>query len=96
MIDQLIAFKEELKYSLEKLQILIKNLLNLFGVEAPKFEKEYFDNLLKELDNIVPGKGDLNQRINIITNKFIIPEDKLDLVFKAAIEEARKKNKITI
>ena len=52
--------------------------------------KEHFDKLLVELEAIVPGKGDLNIRIKEISDKFIIPENKLDIVFKAAIEEARK------
>lgn len=93
MAEQLTAFTRRIKIFSGETADFDKESLELFGVVAPQYEKEHFDNLLLELENIVPGKGNLNQRINEVTNKFIIPEDKLDIVFKAAIEEARIRTK---
>lgn len=94
MIDQLTSFKRRVEIFSGETTDFDKESFELFGVVAPKYKKEYFDDLLKELDNIVPGSGNLNQRISKITDKFVIPEDKLDIVFKAAIEEARKRTKV--
>ena len=90
MIDQLTAYERRVRVFAGETSDFDKESLELFGVVAPTYSKEYFDNLLLELDKIVPGKGDLNTRIQSISDKFIIPENKLDTVFKAAIEEARK------
>ena len=39
----------------------------------------------------MPGKGELSKRVNDYKNQFIIPKEKLDTVFKAAISECRKR-----
>ncbi len=93
MTEQLTAFIRRVKIFSGETTDFDKESLELFGVVAPKYDKEHFDDLLLELENIVPGKGNLNQRINEVTKKFIIPEDKLDIVFKAAIQEARIRTK---
>lgn len=93
MFDQLTAFKRRVKIFSGETTDFDNESLELFGVIAPNYEKEYFDDLLNELENLVPGDGNLNQRINDVSKKFVIPEDKLDIVFKAAIEEARKRTK---
>lgn len=63
----------------------------LYDVSPPTFDTQYFDVVLKELDNLVPGTGDLNTRMNTFRQEFVIPVDKLDTVFNAAIDEARKR-----
>jgi hypothetical protein len=90
MIDQLTAYERRVRIFAGETSDFDKESLELFGVVAPTYSKEHFDKLLVELEAIVPGKGDLNIRIKEISDKFIIPENKLDIVFKAAIEEARK------
>ncbi len=49
------------------------------------------DYLLDKLENIVPGKGSLSNRLNEFKNPCIIPPEKLDTVFTAAINECRKR-----
>lgn len=65
----------------------------LYDAQPPTFEWSYFDKLLAELDAKVPGDGPLTQRYNEYRKAFEIPEDKLELVFRTAINEARERTK---
>ena len=61
----------------------------LYDATAPKHNDEYFQSAIKELDKILPGKGDVAKRLNDFKSKFVIPADKLKAVFDAAINECR-------
>jgi len=61
----------------------------LYDAQPPKFDEKHFDKILAKLDKLVPGEGNLNQRFTNYREDFIIPVDKLDGVFSAAINEAR-------
>jgi len=63
----------------------------LYDVEAPHYNKEHFQKIIDELNKIVPGSGQLAKRLNDFKDQFIIPPDKLDTVFTAAINECRKR-----
>jgi hypothetical protein len=63
----------------------------LYDVQPPHYEKEHFQKIINELDKIVPGSGNLSQRLNDFKDQFIIPPDKLDTVFTTAIDECRRK-----
>ncbi len=63
----------------------------LYDAEPPQHSPEYFKNILDELDKIVPGEGNLSKRLNDFRNQFIIPAEKLDTVFTAAINECRNR-----
>ncbi|KAB2880406.1 hypothetical protein F9K33_05245 [bacterium] len=65
----------------------------LYDAVAPKHDKYFFEKAMKELDNELPGSGSVSQRLEEFKNAFIIPKDKLDQVFKAAIEEGRKRTR---
>ncbi len=65
----------------------------LFDVNPPHYTAEHFDSLLSELELVLPGKGNLQQRFEKYRHKFIIPKDKLSAVFAAAINEGRKRTK---
>ena len=62
-----------------------------YDAVAPEHGAAYFDELLVELNDQLPGKGSITQRLADFKADFIIPKDKLDAVFKAAITEARKR-----
>ena len=64
-----------------------------YDVEPPTFPKEYFEKLVAELDNIVPGKGPIPERVENYRKKFTITPGKLDKVFSAAIFECRQRTK---
>jgi hypothetical protein len=61
----------------------------LYDATPPKYNEQHFDKILAELDTLVPGDGELNQRLNSYREDFIITKDKLSPVFDAAISEAR-------
>jgi hypothetical protein len=64
---------------------------NLYDVNAPKKSEEYFINVINDIDNLLPGDGSTNERITSFREQFIIPKDKIDAVFIAAVEETRKR-----
>ncbi len=63
----------------------------LYDATAPSFTAEHFAGLIKKLDAELPGKGDIRKRFLNFRNRFVIPPEKLEEVFKAAITEARKR-----
>ncbi|MCJ8319457.1 MAG: hypothetical protein MJK12_07475 [Colwellia sp.] len=64
---------------------------SLYDAQPPKFDEQHFDKILTRLDKLIPGEGDLNQRFINYREDFIIPINKLDDVFSAAINEARRR-----
>ncbi len=65
----------------------------LYDAVVPEYKDEYFANIINELEKVVPGKGDLIDRIAKFKKDFIIPKDKVDTVFRAAIKESRRRTK---
>ncbi|GAB2702673.1 hypothetical protein [Aliiglaciecola aliphaticivorans] len=63
----------------------------LYDTVPPKFPLSHFDSLLAQLDTLVPGEGNLSERYTEFTSQFVIPKDKIDMVFRTAIAEARKR-----
>ena len=63
----------------------------LYDAEPPKFSNDHFDIIINKLDTLLPGNGNVAERINQFRDNFIIPANKLDAVFTAAINECRKR-----
>jgi hypothetical protein len=63
----------------------------LFGVTAPDYDATHFEEILERIDALLPGEGSLSSRVNDFQNRFVIPPDKLALVFDAAIAECRRR-----
>jgi hypothetical protein len=61
----------------------------LYDAVAPTFSQSHFDEILHHLDTALPGKGDVLQRFEAYQKQFVIPREKLDLVFKKALKECR-------
>lgn len=61
----------------------------IYDTVAPRHDTAYYDAVLAELDRALPGEGTVAARFQAFRNRFIIPSDKLDAVFQAAIAEAR-------
>lgn len=62
-----------------------------YTIRGKKYEFEDFDVIIKSLDSLIPGNGDLTERFLNYRKRFIIPPDKLDKVFSAAIKECRRR-----
>ncbi|MFP4542649.1 MAG: hypothetical protein ACLFQU_00320 [Candidatus Kapaibacterium sp.] len=67
--------------------------LYIYGVVSPDFPESHFQNIIDSLDKMLPGGDSLHKRIADFRKQFIIPDDKVDAVFKRAIEESRKRTK---
>ncbi|MCK4766615.1 MAG: hypothetical protein KAW12_30765 [Candidatus Aminicenantes bacterium] len=68
----------------------------LFGAVSPTFPDDYYENILGRLDALLPGKEsgkNLTERYEDFRKQFIVPPEKVDAVFKAAIDEGRKRTK---
>jgi hypothetical protein len=66
----------------------------LYDAVAPAYPERHFKAILERIDQELPaGEGPLVERLERFKHDFIIPKDRLDAVFKAAIEEARRKTK---
>lgn len=63
----------------------------LYQAVAPVHSKEYFESQLKSIDCLLPGKGSISERYENFRKGLIIPKDKLDAVFTAAIKECRRR-----
>jgi hypothetical protein len=64
---------------------------NLYDVVSPVHSNDFFTSVLDDLDKSLPGKGDIAERLSEFRKSFIIPVNKLDAVFTAAINECRKR-----
>ena len=63
----------------------------LYDASVPSYGTAYFDKILQELEQLVPGEGELNQRIAEYRQQFVVQPEKLSQVFGVAISEARKR-----
>lgn len=87
---QLIAVRTKTEMMGGKLYTFDEEAKLLYDAEPPHFSMTHFDELLVELDSLLAGEGDLPTRYNNFMFEFIIPNEKLDTVFRVAIDESRK------
>lgn len=65
----------------------------LYDAVAPTNSEDHFLAVLDRLDKLLPGRGPLLTRYEAFKKEFIVPPDRLDAVFSAAIQEARRRTK---
>ena len=63
----------------------------LYDAVAPRHDDLHFRPILEELDGLLPGPGPLIDRYDAFRARFVIPTDRLDAVFSAAIQECRRR-----
>jgi hypothetical protein len=61
----------------------------LYDAVAPVHPESYFQERVQRLDRLVPGADPLPARVEAFRRQFVIPTDRLDGVFRAAIDECR-------
>jgi len=91
MNAQLTAFGRRIKIFSGEFADFDTESRELYGVAAPVFPESHFQALVSRLDSLLPGKGAIAERFQMLANRFIIPKNKLDTVFRAAIAECRKR-----
>jgi hypothetical protein len=62
----------------------------LYDAVAPLHDDADFDAALKSLETLVPGPGTLASRVEAYRRRFVIPRDRLDTVFRAAVDACRQ------
>lgn len=88
---QLTAVKTEIELLSGKQLTFDEESGLLYDAVAPTYTETHFRNLLQQLEKALPGKGIVSQRLNAFKEGFIIPKEKLDTVFDAAIRECRNR-----
>jgi hypothetical protein len=63
----------------------------LYDAVAPTLAESHFAALLADLDRRFPGDGPLVDRYDAFRRQFVIPRDRLDQVFTAAITSCRER-----
>jgi hypothetical protein len=63
----------------------------LYDAVAPVHDAAHFQAILDRIDRVVPGEGPLAARIEAYRRRFVIPPDRVDAVFAAAIAECRRR-----
>ena len=91
MSDQLLAFGRRIRIFSGEYENFDRESQELFGVQAPVYTEKDFRLTLSRLDSLLPGQGSIPARFQALANRFIIPKNKLDTVFKTAIAESRKR-----
>ena len=89
LVKQLIAARTKVEMMNGKDYSFDEEAKLLYDATPPTYPTSYFDSLLMDLENALPGEGSLADRYNAFVDQFIIPKDKLDTVFQTAITEAR-------
>jgi hypothetical protein len=62
----------------------------LYDTVAPTHPESYFSDVLETLDGLVPGPGPLAARVEAFRQRFVIPRDKLDAVFRSSVDACRQ------
>ncbi len=63
----------------------------LYDAVAPHLGEDHFRPILADLDRLLPGNRPLIDRYTAFRDAYVIPKDKLDAVFTAAIGECRRR-----
>lgn len=66
----------------------------LYDAVPPKYSEKHFTKIIAELKKVLPtGAGTAQERYEAFKKDFVIPKEKLDTVFTAAIAECRNRTK---
>ena len=63
----------------------------LYGAQAPRRDAAYFQDVLQQINEKLPGDGSLPERVQAFRDQFVIPKDRLAAVFDAAIAECKRR-----
>ena len=62
----------------------------LYDAVAPHYDRSHFEAIIKQIDALLPGPGTTVERVNAFRSQFVIPRDKLMVVFETAIQACRE------
>ncbi|GAC17468.1 hypothetical protein [Paraglaciecola arctica] len=64
----------------------------IYDTNIPQYDFAKFDQALNEIDKLVPGEGDLAERVDTFRSRFAIAEEKVSEVVNLAIAECKKRS----
>lgn len=64
----------------------------LYDTLPPQHALSSFEPILQQLEQLVPGEGNLTERVVAYRQQFVIPQDKLQPVFEQAISECKARS----
>jgi hypothetical protein len=65
----------------------------LFAAVAPDYDAAHFSKILEQIETLLPGEGSLSERVNTFRDRFNVPDERLEAVFSAAMEECRRRTR---
>jgi hypothetical protein len=89
LLAQLTAARTRLRMMQGEKLSFDQEALGLFGVQPRLQPLSAYDPVLASIDKLVPGKGSLADRVDAFQERFTIPRERLEPVFRAAIAECR-------
>lgn len=63
----------------------------LYDAVAPHHDARHFEAVRGYIEGLLPGDGPLANRVEALRNQFVIPQDRLDAVFRRAITACRQR-----
>ena len=63
----------------------------IYDATLPDYDFSVFDRTLEEISKLIPGDGDLADRVDAFRNTLVIPIDRLNAVIDLAIEECKRR-----
>ena len=64
----------------------------LYDVNLPVYDFSEFDRVLEKIDILIPGDGELAERVDAFRNSLVIPDDARNAVMNQAINECRQRS----
>ncbi|WP_180977646.1 hypothetical protein [Janthinobacterium sp. ROICE36] len=65
--------------------------VRLYDAVSPHHSRAYYEELVAEIDALLPGDGTVSERVNDLRAQLVIPADKLHAVMDAAIRAGRER-----
>jgi hypothetical protein len=91
LLAQLVAAQTRLRMAQGERLSFADEVRGLFGVEIEIRPLSEYDAVLAHIDRLVPGSGPLPARVDAFQDRFTIPKERLEPVFRAAIDECRRR-----
>ncbi|MBA3667601.1 MAG: hypothetical protein H0W65_07755 [Sphingomonas sp.] len=91
LVAQLTAAATRLRMMRGEKLPFAEEAMGLFGVAPDLRPLSAYDPVLAKIATLVPGSGELAERVDAFQNRFNIPKDRLKPVFDTAIAECRKR-----
>lgn len=91
LLSRLQALDTRIAINSGELPAFDEESMQLFGTQAPRYDKQHFEAILQQVDELLPGDEPLGERVETFNGQFAIPRESLAAVFEAAMAECRRR-----